>query len=139
MAIFMTSLAQVEHGEYPFENAVATTDVKNGAFGTVTGGTFAVGATATKAVMQLETGDDIGLDTFVIKAGTPLRIVDLTKVNGDVQIYGDTLPATVAENDKLVSKADGTLEVKASASAPYFKVTKVLGNTHGVVAKIVKA
>ena len=51
MAIKFRTIGQIEHGVYPFENAVASVDTFNGAFGTVTSGAFTVAKSASKAIM----------------------------------------------------------------------------------------
>lgn len=131
MAIYFSTIGAIEH-EYAFEPAVAGADTFNGAFGKVTAGTFAVAADATQAIMNVEVGDNAGLDTYPITKGADLRVVDLAKLNGrTMQIYGDVLPAGVAKGDKLKSDATGKL-VKNATKAPYYEVTKVIPNTNGV-------
>ena len=135
--IKFSTIGQIEHGVYPFEDAVAGADTFNGAFGAVTSGTFAVGATASKAVMNLEVGDNVGLDTYPIKKGEKVRVIDLTKLNGQtIEIYGDELPSTVAVGSKLKSDATGALVTGASA-APYYEVTRVIPNVRGVEVTVV--
>lgn len=131
MSIYFSTIGAIEH-EYAFEPAVAGADTFNGAFGKVTAGTFAVAADATQAIMNIEVGDNAGLDTYPIAKGTDLRVVDLAKLNGKtMQIYGDVLPAGVTKGDKLKSDATGKL-VKGASKAPYYEVTKVIPNTNGV-------
>lgn len=135
--IKFSTIGQIEHGEYPFEPAVAGADTFNGAFGAVTSGTFAVAAAASKAIMNLEVGDNVGLDTYPIKKGEQLRVIDLTKLNGKtMEIYGDELPSGVAVGDKLKSDATGAL-VKGATAAPYYEVTKVIPNVKGVEVNVV--
>lgn len=132
------SIGQIEHN-YAFEDAVIDTDMYNGAFGSVSDGKFTTAATATKAIMQLENGDDAGLDKYVIKAGSHVRIVDLEKFVGQkIEVYGYPLPAIVAVGNKLESEAAGTLKVNGSAAGLYLEVESIIGNNQGVVAKIVK-
>ena len=57
---------------YPYVKAVAGTDVYNGDFGTVTEGTFALAANAKQVVMNIEVGDDEGLDRYFIAKGSDL-------------------------------------------------------------------
>ena len=130
------TIGQIEK-KYAFEDAVAKADTFNGAFGTVADGEFAVGATATKAVMQLEVGDEAGLDTYPIAKDAHVRVVDLSTFNGEtIEIYGNELPDGVKKGDKLASDATGALVTGASA-APYYEVTKVIPNTKGVEATVV--
>lgn len=130
--VWFKKIGQIEH-KYAFEDAVASANTFNGAFGTVTAGAFAVGAGASKVVMNLEVGDLANLATYPIAAGDNVRVCDLTKFDGETfQIYGDELPATIAVGDKLVSNATGALEVDADATAPYYEVTKLIPNTKGV-------
>ena len=132
------SISQIEK-IYAFENAVATADTFNGAFGVVADGEFTVGADATKAIMNLEVGDEAGLGTYPIKKGTQVRVLDLEAFNGKtIEVYGDQLPDGVAVGNKLASDATGALVAGASA-APYLEVTKVIANTKGVEATIVTA
>ena len=132
-------ISQIEK-KYAFEDATVAADVLNGDFGVVTTGAFAVGAAASKAVMQLEVGDDAGLASYTIPSGSHVRVVDLTKYNGEkIEIYGAQLPATYAVGDALASNATGKLEVDATPTAPYFTITKIIGNKLGVEAKIVTA
>lgn len=132
------SISQIEKN-YAFENAVATADTFNGAFGVVADGEFTVGADATKAIMNLEVGDEAGLGTYPIKKGTQVRVLDLEAFNGKtIEVYGDQLPDGVAVGNKLASDATGALVAGASA-APYLEVTKVIANTKGVEATIVTA
>lgn len=131
MAIMFSTIGAIEH-EYAFESAIAGADTFNGAFGTVTAGTFSVAADAAQAIMNVEVGDNAGLDTYPIAKGSDLRVVDLAKLNGKtMQIYGDALPDGVAVGDKLKSDATGKL-VKGATKAPYYEVTKVIPNTKGV-------
>ncbi len=133
------TIGQIEH-ENAFEDATIAVDTLNGAFGTVTAGAFAVAADSYKAIMQLEAGDDAGMAEYTIPAGKNVRVVDLSKFNGKtIEVYGAQLPATYAKGDKLVSDANGKLEVDAAAAAPYFEITKIIGNKLGVEAKIVTA
>ena len=132
------TIGQIEKN-YAFENAVASADTFNGAFGTVADGEFAVGADASKAIMNLEVGDEAGLGTYPIKKGTQVRVLDLEAFNGKtIEVYGDELPDGVVVGDKLASDATGALVTGVSA-APYLEVTKVIANTKGVEATIVTA
>lgn len=135
--IKFNTIGQIEHGEYPFEDAVAGADILNGDFGTVTDGEFACAATASKAVMQVEVGDDMGMDEYKITEGEHVRVVDLEKLEGKtVEIYGAQLPASYTVGDKLKSDAKGKLVTGATA-APYLEITKIIGNKLGVEATVV--
>lgn len=48
-----STIGQIEHGEYPFEDAVASADTFNGAYGEVNGGKFTVGANKSKQMVML--------------------------------------------------------------------------------------
>ena len=136
MAIKFNTISQIEK-KYAFEDAIASADVLNGDFGAVTGGAFAVGVTATKAIMQDENGDNAGLDEYPIKKGEHVRVVDLSAYNGEtIEIYGAQLPDSYKKGDKLASDTNGKL-VSGASSAPYFKITKVLPNVKGVEATVV--
>ena len=137
--IKFNTIGQIEKGYY-FEDAVVDTDVLNGAFGAVTNGKFAPAASATKAVMQVEVGDDMDIDEYKIPAGSHVRVVDLASLNGQVvEVYGAQLPDTYKVGDALVSDASGKLVVGTgtSVAAPKYEVTKVIGNKLGVEVKIV--
>lgn len=131
------SIGQIEHERIPFIDAVTKADTYNGAFGDVADGKFEVGATKTKAIMQIECGDDEGMPKFPIPAGTHVRVIDLEKCkNNYVEIYDYPLPDTVAVGDKLESKADGSLTVNSGATGVHLEVTDIIGNHDGVVALI---
>lgn len=133
------TIGQIEH-ENAFEDATVAVATLNGAFGTVTAGAFAVAAAASKAVMQLEVGDDAGMAEYTIPVGAHVRVLDLSKFNGEtIEIYGTQLPSTYAVGNKLVSNASGKLQVAASPTAPYFTITKIVGNKLGVEATVVTA
>lgn len=137
--IKFSSIGQIEHGDYAFEDAIASADTFNGAYGEVTTGSFAAGAKKSKVIMQIERGDDEYMPTYKIVKGEHVRVLDLTKLNGQlVEVYGDELPAGVAKGDKLESDETGKL-VKNASAAPYLEVTKVIGNHLGVEAKVVTA
>lgn len=144
--IKFNTIGQIEKGYY-FEDAVVDTEVLNGAFGAVTNGKFSAAASATKAVMQVEVGDDMGMDKYKIPAGSHVRVVDLAALNGKVvEVYGAQLPATYKVGDALVSDANGNLVVKeptvsgsttTPVAAPKYEITKIIGNKLGVEVKIV--
>ena len=137
--IKFSSIDQIEHGDYAFEDAIASADTFNGAYGEVTTGSFAVGAKKSKVIMLIERGDDEYMSTYKIKKGEQLRVLDLTKLDGQLmEVYGDELPADVAKGDKLESDATGKL-VKGATAAPYLEVTAIVGNHLGVEAKVVTA
>ena len=137
--IKFSSIGQIEHGDYAFEDAIASVDTFNGAYGEVTTGSFAVGAKKSKVIMLIERGDDEYMSTYKIKKGEQVRVLDLTKLDGQLmEVYGDELPADVAKGDKLESDATGKL-VKGASTAPYLEVTKVIGNHLGVEVKVVTA
>ena len=132
--IKFNTIGQIEHGDYPFEDAIASADTFNGAYGEVTSGSFAVGAKKAKVIMQIERGDDEYMPTYKI-----LRVLDLAKLEGKiVEVYGDELPKDVAKGDKLESDATGKL-VKGATAAPYLEVTAIVGNHLGIEAKVVTA
>lgn len=122
---------------YPFVKAVAKDKYKNGLFGEVkANGVFEVGANATQVIMQVESGHYADTDEFTVKKDEPIRVADLTKVpNGTpLNITKDELPSVVAVGNKLVSKADGTLKVDATATT-YIEVTEV--TSFGANGKVV--
>lgn len=134
--IKFSTIGQIEK-KYAYEPAKAGADTFNGAFGTVADGVFTAGADATKAIMNIETGDNAYYDTYPIAKDTDLRVVDLTKFNGEtIEIYGNELPVGVAVGDKLTSDTNGALVTGATA-APYYEVTKVIANVKGVEATVV--
>lgn len=110
---------------YPFVDAAVAGDYLNGTFGTVADGTFTAGATGFYAIMNLEDGDEAKSDEYVVKTGAHARIVDFTKVDGQIlNVTSAQLPETFEKGNKLVSKVDGTLEV-GSPSNKYFEVVDV--------------
>ena len=125
---------------YPYVKAVAGTDVYNGDFGTVTEGTFSnkiYGGNSKQVVMNIEVGDDEGLDKYFIAKGSDLRVLDLDKLDGkELEIYGKQIPTGVAKGDKLKSTATGDL-VKGATAAPYVEVTEIIGNHKGIVVGVV--
>ena len=130
------TIGQIEK-RYEFEKAVASEATFNGAFGEVVDGEFAVSTNATKAIMNLEVGDEAGLGTYPIAKGSQLRVLNLEAFNGEtIEVYGDQLPDGVAVGDKLASDATGAL-VSGASAVPYLEVTKVIPNTKGIEATIV--
>lgn len=139
MAIKFRTIGQIEHGVYPFENAVASVDTFNGAFGTVTSGAFTVAKSASKAIMQIEVGDDASMPKYAISKNAHVRVVDFSKLDGkEMEIYDYPLPDGVKVGDKLVSQADGSLKADTSvaSTAFYLEVTDIIGNNDGVVVLV---
>lgn len=131
------SIGQIEKERIPFIDAVTEADTYNGAFGDVEEGVFKVGADKTKAIMQIECGDDEGMPKYFIPKGTHVRVIDLEKCTGNfIEIYDYLLPETVEVGNKLTSESDGTLKVNGSPSGVYLEVKKIIGNHDGVVALI---
>ena len=129
-------ISQIEK-QYPFVKAVADADVFNGDFGTVADGKFTVAADAKQVIMNLENGDNEGLDKYPIAKGSDLRVLDLEQINGQaIEIYGKQVPTGVAVKDKLKSTATGDL-TKGATTAPYIEVTEIIGNKAGIVATVV--
>lgn len=128
---------EIEHG-YAFEDAIASADTFNGAFGTNTSGSFAVAEDGVKAIMQIEVGDDADMPKYPIKKGSHVRLLDLTKLAGkELEIYDYPLPDEVAVGNKLTAKADGTLEVNSSVGTELnLEVKKIIGNKDGVVVLV---
>lgn len=113
-------ISQIEHGEYPFENAVVDTEVMNGAFGDVTNGKFTASESGKKVIMQVEVGDDEGIDEYKIPAGSHVRVLDPTKVVGELEVYGYPLPA----------------DFKVGDTVGCFTITEIIGNKIGAVVKV---
>ena len=90
------TIGQIERGAYPFEDAVVDTEVMNGAFGDVANGKFTASDSGKKVIMQLEVGDDEYMDKYKISAGSRVRVLDPTKVVGELELYGYPLPDTFA-------------------------------------------
>lgn len=120
-----------EH-DYIFEDATAAAEYANGTFGTVTSGVFTAGA-GTKAIVQVEDGDDAYSDKFTVKAGEHVRVADFTAapVGEIVNITADELPASYAVGNKLKAAATGKLTVNATGAL--FEVIEV--TRYGVRAK----
>lgn len=139
MAIKFRTIGQIEHGEYPFKDAITSVDTYNGAFGTVTDSAFAVAKNASKAIMQIEVGDDASMPKYAISKNAHVRVVDFSKLDGkEMEIYDYPLPDGVKVGDKLVSQADGSLKADTSvaSTAFYLEVTDIIGNNDGVVVLV---
>ena len=137
MGLKFHSIGQIEHERHPFIDAITKADTYNGAFGDVTDGEFEVGATKTKAIMQIETRDLVWMPKYFIPVGTHVRVIDLAKCKDNlVEIYDYPLPDTIAVGDKLESQEDGSLVVNSGATGVYLEVKKIIGNHDGVVALI---
>ena len=139
MAIKFRTIGQIEHGVYPFENAVASVDTFNGAFGTVTSGAFTVAKSASKAIMLVEVGDDAGMPKYTVAKNSQVRVIDLAKLDGqEIEVYDYPLPDKIEKGNKLVSQEDGSLKVDAgvSSTAFYLEVKEFIGNKDGVVVLV---
>lgn len=113
-------LSQIEHGNYPFEDAVVEADVLNGAFGNVAEGVFTANESGTKLIMQIETGDDEYMSEYKIPAGSHVRVLDPSKVDGELELYGHPLPETFNVGDTV----------------GIFTITEIIGNKVGAVVKL---
>lgn len=120
MAFKFRTVGQIEHGEYPFEDAVVDVDVLNGAFGDVTDGKFVPSDAGKKVVMLIENGDDEAVPEFKILAGSHVRVLDPSKVVGELEVYDYPLPAEWAVGDTVGC----------------FEITEVIGNKAGAVVKM---
>ena len=114
------TIGQIEHGEYPFEDAVVEKSVLNGAFGDVADGKFTANDSGKKVIMQVENGDDAGLPEYKIPAGSHVRVLDLTKVKGELEVYGYPLPDTFKVGDTLGC----------------FTIIEIIGTKAGAVVKV---
>lgn len=123
---------------YPYVDATVDADYKNGTFGAVASGVFTAGATGFNVIMNIEKGDDAKSADYKVAKGANARIADLSLVDGQiVDITSEQLYTGVKKGDKMVSKADGTLN--APSTAPTEKYLEVVEVTDfGVRAKIVK-
>lgn len=119
----------------PFVDAITDKEILNGIGVTIAEGKVTPSKDATHVVMNIEVGDDMYMDEYKIPAGSHVRCLDLSAVDGlPVQIYGTPLPATFpGGTDKLKFKEDGTLESGAE-SETRFEITKIIGNKLGVEA-----
>lgn len=113
-------ISQIEHGQYPFEDAVVDEDVLNGAFGNVSDGKFIPNVDGDKVIMQIENGDDEHMDLYMIPAGSHVRVLDPTKVAGELEIYGYPLQANF----------------NVGETVGCFKITEIIGNKVGAVVKL---
>lgn len=129
------NVSQIEK-DYSFVKATAGADMYNGDFGTVTAGTFNVAADAKQVVMNVEAGDNAGLDKYPIAKGEDLRVLDLAEIDGQqIEIYGKQIPAGVAVGDKLKSTATGDL-VKGASAVPYLEVKGFIGDKQGILVTV---
>ena len=127
MAIKFRTIGQIEHGEYPFEDAITSVDIYNGA------------KNASKAIMQIEVGDDASMPKYAISKNAHVRVVDFSKLDGkEMEVYDYPLPDSVKVGDKLVSQADGSLKADTSvaSTAFYLEVKDIIGNNDGVVVLV---
>lgn len=113
-------ISQIERDAYQFEDAVVDAEVLNGAFGEVADGKFTASESGKKVIMQVECGDDEGMPEYKIPAGSHVRVLDLEKVNGNLEVYGYPLPEEFAVGDTL-----GCL-----------KIVEIIGNKIGAVVKM---
>lgn len=120
MAFKFRTIGQIEHGKYPFEDAVVKEDVFNGAFGGVESGVFTANESGKKVIMQVETGDDMGVAEFKIPAGSHVRVLDTEKLEGQLEVYGYPLPATWNVGDTLGC----------------FTIKEAIGNKSGAVVEV---
>lgn len=137
--VCFTTIGQYEHN-YCFIDAVTDVDVLNGTFGDVVDGKFVAGANASKAIMQVEEGDDMGMDKFVIPAGSHVRVADFARMaehchNKEIRVFGAQLPTEFAKGDKLVSDAEGKLV--AGEGTPCYEIKEVIGNKLGVTVEVI--
>ena len=122
--------------QYCFVDAVAETDVLNGDGGKIEDGKFKYAEDGTYIVMNEEVGDDMYMPEYKIPAGTHVRCLDLSAIDGQtLQIYDNPLPADAALKDKLHFDAKGKL-VKNGDSKTHLEVTKIIGNKLGVEAVV---
>ena len=123
--------------EYHFEDAVVEMDVLNGMVGKVEDGKFVPSANGNRVVMNNEVGDDMCMPEYKIVSGSHVRTLKIDEMNGKkVEFYNFPLPTEFAVGDKLASDDNGALVVGAS-EAPYFEITKIIGNKLGVECVIV--
>ena len=117
---------------YVFEDATAAAEYANGTFGAVANGVFTASA-GTKAIVQVEDGDDAYSDKFTVKTGEHVRVADFTAapVGEIVNITADELPSTYAVGNKLKAAATGKLTVNTTGAL--FEVIEV--TRYGVRAK----
>lgn len=143
MAFKLNSIGQIEK-TYAFEDAVIETEMLNGTIGKIDDGKFTASEKGFMAIMQVEVGDDAGMAEYKIPAGSHVRVVDFKSLveqfpkNTTIEIYGAQLPTAYNIGDKLESDANGKLVTGASV-APYFEITKIIGNKLGVEATMVMA
>lgn len=141
MSVLFKTIGSIEK-TYAFEDAIIDKDMYNGTFGEVEDGKFVAKENATKVIMQKECGDDAGMDKYLIKAGSHVRVLDMAVFAEQFQkfphlhVIGYPLPAEFVVGDKLASNAEGKLVVGASA-APYLEVKEILGRKAGAEVAIV--
>ena len=141
MAVLFQTIGAMEK-TYAFEDAVIDTAMYNGTFGKIEDGKFVACENATMVIMQKECGDDMGMDKYLIPAGSHVRVLDMASFAEQfpkfphLDVVGYPLPETFVVGDKMASNAEGKLVVGASA-APYLEVKAVLGNKTGAEVVIV--
>lgn len=113
-------ISQIEHGVYPFEDAIVDVDVLNGDFGDVADKKFVPNESGSKIIMQIENGDDEYMNEFKIHAGSHVRVLNPSKVDGELELYGHPLPDDFAVGDTV----------------GIFTITEIIGNKIGAVVKV---
>lgn len=113
-------ISQIERDLYQFEDAVVDTEVLNGTFGDVADGKFTASDSGKKVIMQIEVGDDEAMPEYKIPAGSHVRVLDLAKVNGELEVYGYPLPE----------------DFKVGDTVGAFTITEVIGNKVGAVVEV---
>lgn len=122
------------------ESAIAGSDVVNGSIGTVTNGTFNVGANGNYFVYTEIDGDDKYTETVIAK-DAHVRVANLEKwIGKQLHVSGTNTSGTIAVGDKLASNATGVLVKNTSPTGVYLVVDKKIAlGGEGYLVTIAKA
>lgn len=132
---------------YPYIKAVIAADYKNGTFGTVDAkGVFTAGRGG-YYIDQIESGDDMYSDDFKIKAGTEVRLVDMSKCVGAIvtvtkdncteAMQGFIVPAAFDLGIAAAPNSDGVLGAADNLKIGDYYITDLQYMTYDIfVAKI---
>lgn len=114
------TIGAIEHGNYAFVDAVTEKEVLNGTIGEVSDGKFTANESGKFVIMQVENGDDEGMQEYKIPASSHVRVLDVEAAACPLEVYGYPLPETWDVNDTVGS----------------FTIKEVIGNKLGAVVEL---
>lgn len=125
------TIGEIEHNAKSFPTAVASVDVPNGAFGKLTGDTFAAFTTGADmfVVLNTQVGDNEYADSYTIKAGEKLNAFRLADWEGQ---FLQVSPSNITGEVSSINVGD-TLTVGTD-----FKLKKASATTGDIAFKVVE-